>query len=120
MHLQKPGFQEAINLPKDRNYHIFSGTGSVNGMDAMLQYENRNYTGWIAYTLSESKRSFDNIRNGISFPAQDDRRHQLKWVNNLRFGRFDISANYIFSSGRPYVDLSKIGSNNDRKLFFAG
>ena len=108
------GFMNAIGPPRDRFYKVFSGDGKVQGMDVLLQYAKRNYQGWVSYTLSKSTRSFSSIRRGIAFPSEDDRRHQLSLVNSYTLGKFEFSANYVFASGRPYVDLAQIGENNKR------
>lgn len=108
------GFINTIGPPRDRLYQIFAGDGKVQGVDVLLQYAKRNYQGWISYTLSKSTRSFTNIRRGIAFPSEDDRRHQLSLVNSYSLGKIEFSANYVFASGRPYLDLTQIGENNQR------
>jgi hypothetical protein len=67
----------------------------------------------LAYTLSKAVNSFPQIQRGALIPSRDDRRHQLKWVNNWQWGKFSFSANYIYSSGRPYFDQRII--NSDRR-----
>ena len=108
------GFKNSIGPPRDRFYKVFVGDGKVQGVDVLLQYANRNYQGWLSYTLSKSTRSFNSIRRGISFPSEDDRRHQFSLVNSYSLGNFEFSANYVFASGRPYLDLAQIGENNQR------
>ncbi len=108
------GFKNTIGPPRDRFYQVFAGDGKVQGMDVLLQYARRNYQGWISYTLSKSTRSFNSIRRGTAFPAEDDRQHQLSLVNSYAIGMFEFSANYVFASGRPYLDLTQIGENNQR------
>ncbi len=108
------GFKNSIGPPRDRLYRVFVGDGKVQGMDVLLQFAKRKYQGWLSYTLSKSTRSFNSIRRGIDFPSEDDRRHQLSLVNSYSLGKFDFSANYVFASGRPYLDLTQIGENNQR------
>ena len=40
--------------------------------------------------------------------SPDDRRHQFKWINQYRLGRWDFSLVYVFSSGAPYTDLAML------------
>ena len=111
-----PGFRPEETRPSTRtDYRLFSGQGRISGLDAMLGYEHAGYSGWIAYSLSKLTHQFPEVRNNEPFPAQDDRRHQLKWVNALRLGRFDLSANLIYASGRPYTDLSRLVQAEDRR-----
>jgi len=96
-------------------YRAFSGTGNSMGIDAIVSLNLDSYNGWIAYTLSKNEQSFDEILNGTWFSAQDDRRHQIKWVNTIALGKFTVSANYIYISGRPYTNLSLISDETDRR-----
>jgi len=69
--------------------------------------------------LSESINRFPAIQRNDAFPSQDDRRHQLKWVNTMKLGRFNFSMNYIYSSGRPYTDFSRLDQRTDRRILRA-
>ncbi len=105
-----------IGLDADRNtripeYELFSGNRATKGLDVLLKKTSKNYVGWIAYTLSETTNSFKEIKRGEPYPSRDDRRHQLKWVNQYRYKQFDFSATYIYSSGKPYTDLSQFTEN---------
>ena len=68
------------------------------------------YTSWLSYTLSKSTSQFNEINAGQPFLAQNDRRHQLKWVNAYQWKNWQFSMDYIFASGRPYLDLTQVNS----------
>ena len=97
------------------DYKLFQGTGRSYGMDFIFTYEDDMYSGWIAYTLSKNVQSFPEIRNGEEFPADEDRRHQLKLTNVLTLGDFQLTGNYILSSGSPYTDLSILHRVTERR-----
>ena len=102
----------AIPQPANTNpFRIFRGDRLAKGVDILLKKSGKNYSSWVAYTLSKTTNSFNAIRRGTPYPSKDDRRHQLKWVNQYRFKQFDFSATYIYSSGRPYTDLSNFTDN---------
>lgn len=107
-------------LPNDStaiNFRSFIGTGKTVGLDLLLKKSFRHYETWIAYTLSKSTQQFPQILKGTTFPAPNDRRHQLKWINQYNWKKFDFSLAYVFASGRPFTDLSKVLDNpNDREL----
>jgi len=104
--LLRTGFEPGQEAPaRQLEYVVFEGTGFVQGLDVLLRKTAGNYTGWIAYTLSKSTNRFDDILNGRSFPASNDRRHQLQIVNQYRAGRWTFSGTYVFASGRPYSNL---------------
>lgn len=102
-----PGFSEAqVKHTNDDIYQIFSGINNTTGLDVLLKYDKKPYQGWISYTLSKSNNRFPAIYNNQAFPSQEDRRHQVKWVNSLQLGRLQLSGSLVFSSGRAYTDIS--------------
>ncbi|NND33128.1 MAG: TonB-dependent receptor, partial [Saprospiraceae bacterium] len=112
--LQIPGFDGDFSSVKNRSYKIFSGKGRVYGLDLLVRKEWKHFETQIAYTLSKSLRQFKEIRRNLPFPAQDDRRHQLKWLSSYHLGRFKLSANFIYSSGKPYFAINELSAQNTR------
>ena len=49
------------------------------------------------------------------YASQDDRPHQIQWVNTLQAGNWSFSGVYIMASGRPYLDLSSNNLASDRR-----
>ena len=47
------------------------------------------------------------------FASENDRTHQLKWVNSLTTGNFTWGLNGIYVSGRPYTDIRIVDQNAD-------
>ena len=96
--------------PGDLQFRNFVGDGQVIGADFLFTKTFKNYTYWLAYTLSKSTNQFDDIGHNLKFPAEDDRRHQLKLINsyNLKNWHFDFS--YIMLSGLNYTDIAKLES----------
>ena len=113
--LTNPPFNDMTVSPNGQamsnSYKLFSGNGQSKGLDLSVSYTHKLYRTYGSYTLSRSINSFRGILGGRDFPAQDDRRHQLKWVNELKFGPLGLSANIIYTSGRPYTDISKLDGN---------
>ncbi|MCP3932091.1 MAG: TonB-dependent receptor [Bacteroidetes bacterium] len=111
------GFDSEQRGPsKNPEYKIFKGTGLSQGVDVMLSKSYGKYTGWVAYTLSKTTNSFPDIKQGETFPSQDDSRHQFKWINQYRLKNWNFSMTYLFSSGRPYTDLSALlDKSTDRR-----
>jgi ferric enterobactin receptor len=103
---------------RNREYRAFAGDNAAVGIELLLRKAQGKHTGWIAYTLSKSTNRFPDIRSGEPFPAGDDRRHQLKVVNQYRWGDWQFSANYVFANGRPYSDLAtwlRLRNDADRR-----
>ncbi len=110
---------DLVNTSSNKLFEFYNGTGVSKGIDILLKKSAGNYTGWLSYTLSKTTHSFPKIDNGNPFPSLDDRRHQIKWVNQYRYKKFDFSAVYVFSSGRAYTDLTIIDGQQDRRLLTA-
>ena len=104
-----------VNTSSNKLFEFYNGTGVSKGIDVLLKKNAGNYTGWLSYTLSKTTHSFPKIDGGNPFPSLDDRRHQVKLVNQYRYKKFDFSTVYVFSSGRAYTDLTIIDGQQDRK-----
>jgi len=111
---QMPGLRPTQPVSKSLGFQLFSGESKTLGADVSLAYENKKYFSMLTYTLSKTENKFAQLFRNQSFPASDDSRHQLKWINTFTAGNFDFSANYIAASGRPYLDLSSIKTNIER------
>ncbi len=107
-------FDENQDEPKFNNYQLYAGQSTNYGVDFMLSFTQKDYASWLAYTWSKGTNSFDEISRGEAFPSQEDRRHQFKWINQYSFKQFNFNANIIYSSGRPYTDLTKFTAISDR------
>jgi outer membrane receptor for ferrienterochelin and colicin len=115
--------QTEVNPGRQRAYKVFNGKGTTQGMDLLLKYEKSTYQGWLSYTLSKTEHQFKEIYRNEPFPSEDDRRHQFSWVNNYELGKFSLSANYIFATGRPFSNLAFLEQPSDvrvidPKMFF--
>ena len=86
-----------------KNYfdsELVFGKGWAYGLELFLKRNSGTWSGWIAYTLSASRRQFTQIDDGKSFFARNDQTHQLSAVGQLRAGKSWLySANFVFSSG---------------------
>lgn len=96
-----------------REYSLFKGDGYSQGIDIMISTGYNHYDTYLSYTLSKSAQRFKAIAMNDFFPAEDDRRHQLKWVNMLKTGKLSWGLNVIFVSGRRYTDIENIGAQGN-------
>ncbi len=78
------------------------------GFEFMLKKNTGKTTGWINYTYSntsvliDSKFREDRINFGKPFPSNYDKPHSINMVVNRDFSkRFSMSANFVYSTGRP-------------------
>ncbi len=81
---------------------FFTGDGYATGVEFLAQKKAGKLSGWISYTLGEVKNRFPDQSDKYFFAYQDVT-HELKMVGVYKFGNFDFSATWIFSTGRPYT-----------------
>ena len=89
------------NLVADELF--FTGDGTAKGLEVLLQKKRGRLTGWLSYTLSNVEHVFPELNDGEGFPALHDQEHELKLVNSLRLGRWNIAATWTFGTGKPYT-----------------
>ncbi len=80
------------------------GTGEAYGLETLLRKNKGKTTGWIAYTLAKTTRTFSNLNQGKTFPYRYDRRHNFSLVLNHKFNeQIDVSATWVYQSGIAFT-----------------
>jgi ferric enterobactin receptor len=92
------------NPRQTANYseRFYQGTGVARGIDILLQKKYGQLNGWLAYSLGEVPYNFPDLNKTV-FYANQDVRHEFKAVGIYRLGKWDLSATWIYASGRPYT-----------------
>ena len=76
------------------------GKGWSYGAELLLEKKQGKTTGWIGYTLSWTKRQFDNLNFGEVFPYRYDRRHDIGAAMTHKFNdRVDIGVVWVYGTG---------------------
>ncbi|MCB0736695.1 MAG: TonB-dependent receptor, partial [Bacteroidetes bacterium] len=81
------------------------------GMEFMFRKKEGRLTGWVAYTLSWSKRHFDELNQGKTFYARFDRRHYLSTVL-----MYDLNDYLTFSAIWEFTTGSRFTAQNGQYL----
>ncbi len=93
-----------LTLTDWQNVVETDGTAEAYGLEVLLRKSKGKTTGWIAYTLASTTRTFSNLNDGKTFPYRYDRRHDLSIVLNHRFNeKIDVSANWVYQSGIAFT-----------------
>jgi len=91
------------------------GDGDSYGIEVLVKKNKGRTTGWIGYTLSKTTRYFDEINNGISFPAKYDRRHDLSITATHKLNnKWTLSSVFVYATGNSITLPTEryiIGSN---------
>ncbi len=81
---------------------FFQGTGLSRGIDILAQKKRGKLTGWIGYSLSRVRYKIPDLNGGRRYPASHDRTHEVNVVGKLTLGKWDVSATWVFASGKAY------------------
>ncbi len=88
----------------DKNELFFTGAGVAKGIEFLIQKKQGDYTGWVTYTLGKVRNTFPGLNNGEEFPALQDQLHEFKMVHCYAIGKWNLSATFIFGSGKPFTE----------------
>lgn len=80
------------------------GTGYSYGMEVFLNKRMGNFTGWLGYTLSWTKRKFPELNHGKEFFPRYDRRHDISLTLNYKLGeKWELGASWVYGTGQAYT-----------------
>jgi len=96
-----------INSPHTET-QVVQGDQDAYGLELMIKKNSGKLNGWLAYSYSRSMMLFnssipgENINNGLSYPSNYDRPHNLGVVSNYKVSRrLSFSATMEYITGRP-------------------
>jgi len=99
------------------------GEGEAYGIEFFANKTVGNLTGWIGYTLSWTKRKFNNLNNGKVFYPRYDRRNDLSIVMTYKFDdHWDLGLTWTYSTGQGFTipdgqyHFADIGLNTNNDL----
>jgi hypothetical protein len=76
------------------------GDGDSYGIEVLLKKNKGKTTGWIGYTLSKTTKYFDQVNEGIAFPAKYDRRHDLSITATHKLSnKWTLSSIFVYATG---------------------
>ena len=87
---------------------VLQGDGKAYGVEFLMKKQKGRLNGWLGYSYSRSFVKLDSefneerVNNGMYFPANYDKPHDLSLVANYKLTkRFSFSANFSYQTGRP-------------------
>lgn len=79
---------------------LLFGKGWAYGTEFFIKKKEGKFTGWVSYTLSRTFRQFDGIDNGKSFPAKQDRIHDISVVAIYNASHnWTLASTWVFNTG---------------------
>ena len=88
------------NTEISENFYV--GDGYAMGIEFLAQKKAGKFNGWVSYSIGQVKNRFPDQSETYYYASQDVT-HELKMVGIYRFGNFDVSATWIYATGRPYT-----------------
>ncbi len=85
---------------------ITGGEGFATGVELFAQKRTGRLTGWIGYTLAWTRRRFDELNRGESFPPKYDRRNDLSVVASWGQGKWKYGGAFVFGTGQAFTPAS--------------
>lgn len=88
---------------------ILPGKGRAYGLELLLKKNKGSFTGWFAYTLSQSQqqtpgrtKNEPGINNGKWYPTPYDKTHDLSVTASYELNnRWSLNSNFLFQTGLP-------------------
>ena len=91
-----------IGYSKGYNYDdsFVSGRGNSYGAEFFVKKNEGKLTGFLAYTLAKTTRTFEALNNGESFAAKYDRLHDLSVLGSYQYSdRWSFSGIFVYGTG---------------------
>jgi hypothetical protein len=85
---------------------VTDGTGYATGLELFAQRRRGRVTGWVGYGLGWSRRRFETLNAGKSFPPKYDRRHDFKAVLDWKKSAWSYSVAFLFGTGQAFTPAS--------------
>ena len=105
-------FQGVATPLSNNNESILTGFGHSNGAEFLIRKKEGNVTGWLSYLLNTTVFEFPDLNDGKNFPGDHDKTHEIKSVLMTTIGNWDLTANWVYSSGRVYTHINNIDNSN--------
>lgn len=115
-------YKEDADFAYSSNYEkqLTTGRGEAYGVEMFFNKRIGNITGWFGYTLSWTKRYFDDLNRSEPFYPQFDRRHDVSIVLSWQPSKvLSFAATWNYSTGKafplPIMQYSFLGMNNAKE-----
>ncbi len=95
-------YQNGANLMLNNKVEslLTFGRGWSYGAEFLLRKKTGRLTGWVGYTWSRTYRKFNDINNGLAFPAKQDRPNEISIVGIYQLApHLTASATWVFYNG---------------------
>ncbi len=120
-------FRNAARINRNESIEsLFTkGEGEAYGIEFLINKREGVFSGWIGYTLSWTRRLFDDLNNGLIFYPRYDRRHDVSVVLTYSvLENLNVGATWTYSTGQGFslpsgqYEFKGIGFDDSKILQF--
>ena len=106
-----------VNKSYDLQNALLHGKGENYGFSLMLQKCTGRFTGWLSYTYTHARRTFQEFNHNKEFSASHERPHDLKAVVTYKpTTHWDFGGTFIYASGTPFTPPQSLSFMNGNIL----
>ena len=100
--------ENVVDIERPRSKDIFKteGTGFATGVEFFIEKRKGSSRGWIGYTLGWTRRRFEEINEGRSFPPKYDRRHNISFTGTHQRNEWTLSSSFVYGTGQAFTPAS--------------
>lgn len=96
----REGAQGDDDVKNNGDNNFVFGKGWSYGAEFFVKKAIGKFNGWVGYTLSYTDRKFPLIKNGETFPAKYDRRHDVSVVMSYVFSKkWTFGLTWVYATG---------------------
>lgn len=110
-----------VNSVYDIESSLMYGQGENYGFSIMVSKTGGRLTGWLSYTFTHARRSFDEMGRQKYYPASHERPHELNGVAVFTLNRhWNFGATVVAASGNPFTQARSFLLLNDNLIMKYG
>ena len=93
-----------VNTVYNISQSLMHGKGENYGLSLMVNKCSGRLTGWMSYTYTHARRSFDETERRKAYPASHERPHELNIVATYAANRhWSFGGSFVYASGTPFT-----------------
>jgi len=110
-----------VNAVYDIKNSLMHGNGENYGFSIMLNKCSGHLTGWISYTYTHARRSFDETARRKSYSASHERPHEINAVATYASNKhWSFGGTLVYASGTPFTAAQSLYLLNDNLIIKYG
>jgi hypothetical protein len=117
----KGNFLDLVNTTYNLNNSLIHGKGTNYGLSIMINKCSGNLTGWLNYTFTKTRRSFNEFGHTKQYPASHERPHELNAVASYSLGKhWSFGGTFVYASGNPFTAAESVYLLNNNLILKYG